>query len=167
MKTCTKCKEQKESSEFYKQGKYLKSHCKPCYNEHQKTYKQSDAGKKSEKKYRQSEARKESQKKYRQSEAGKEHQKKYRESDEGKDVRREYYKTDAYKECKKKYNKTDAYKENRKKYEKEFINTEKYFKQKLNARGFKDNEITPELIELQKLSIVTHRYTQQLNQVKQ
>jgi hypothetical protein len=114
MKTCTKCKEEKELSEFYKDRKSLSSKCKTCHNkyvkEHQKEYKQSDA----RKEYLQSDARKQSQKKG----------------------------------------------------IKKYMNTELYFKLRLNRKGFKENDISPELIELQKLSIVTHRYTQQLNQVK-
>ena len=30
MKKCTKCNETKELDQFYKSGKYYKSHCKPC-----------------------------------------------------------------------------------------------------------------------------------------
>jgi hypothetical protein len=146
MKTCSKCNEKKEYSEFYKQGKYLSSKCKPCIKEYMKEYCKTDAYKE----YLKTDAYK----KYRQSDAFKESQKKY-------------YQSDACKELQKIYHKADAYKENQKKCMKKYMNTELYFKNRLNKKGFKDNEITPELIELQKLSIVTYRYTQQLNQVKQ
>jgi len=192
MRTCTKCKEEKELSEFSKNGKYLSSYCKPCHNEYQKEYRQSDTGKeihkRGQKKYAQSDAGKEYIKKYSQSDAGKEIQKKYQQSDACKESRKKYYQSDAGKETQKKYqqsdvrkkylqsdnfkqsqkiyHKTDAYKEIQKKGVKKYMNTEKYFKKRLNEKGFKENEITPELIELQELSIVTYRYTQQLNQVK-
>jgi|GEM_PF-5224140 len=166
MKTCTKCKDEKQLSEFYKTGKYLASYCKPCHSEFQKKYLQSDSGKETRKKYMQSEARKEYQKRYGQSEARKETRKKYEQSEARKEIKREFHKTDAFKEAKRKYKQSDAGKQKQKKYQKKHIKTEKYFKQKLNAKGFKENDITPELIELQKLSIVTYRYTQELNQVK-
>jgi len=106
MKTCSKCKEEKELSEFYKDRNSLRTNCKPCHNKYVK-----------------------------------EHHKEYRKSDAGK--------------------------ESQKKGVKKYMNTELYFKNRLKNKGFKENEITPELIEFQELSTVTYRYTQQLNQVKQ
>jgi hypothetical protein len=135
MKTCTKCKEEKELSEFRKQGKYLISKCKPCFYEYNKKYNQSDAHKKYQKEYH----------------------KEYRKSDAGKESLKKYQQSDARKENQKKYNN---------KYQKEYHITDRYFKHRLKSKGFKENDISPELIELQKLSIVTYRYTQQLNQVK-
>ena len=38
MKTCTKCKQEKSVSEFYKNGKYLSSYCKKCHNIWNKEY---------------------------------------------------------------------------------------------------------------------------------
>ena len=35
-KICTKCKQEKARSEFYKNGKYWHSYCKPCWNQYQK-----------------------------------------------------------------------------------------------------------------------------------
>jgi len=141
MKTCSKCKEEKELSEFYKNGNYLRPKCKLCSKEYIKKYNKSDACKEAQKKYNKSDAFLKSRKKYNLS--------------------------DAFKNSKKKYKQTDTYKETQKKYLKEYMNTEMYFKTLLNKKGFKENDISPELIELQKLSIVTYRYTQQLNQVKQ
>jgi hypothetical protein len=154
MKTCTKCKEEKEFSEFYKQRKYLTSKCKTCLRE----YRQSDAGKEYMKEYM---------KKYWQTDAGKEAQKRHLKTDARKEYEKKYKQSDACKKRVKEYNKTDARKESKKKGTKKYMNTEKYFKNRLKNKGFKDNEITPELIELQELSTVTYRYTQQLNQVKQ
>jgi hypothetical protein len=38
MKTCNKCKEEKENSEFHKRGKGLRSDCKVCRSKEQKEY---------------------------------------------------------------------------------------------------------------------------------
>lgn len=35
-KSCTHCHLQKETADFYRQGRYLSSACKPCYNARQK-----------------------------------------------------------------------------------------------------------------------------------
>ena len=32
VKTCKTCGEEKSTTEYYKAGKYLQSHCKPCYS---------------------------------------------------------------------------------------------------------------------------------------
>jgi hypothetical protein len=167
MRTCTKCKEEKELSEFNKQRKYLTSKCKHCLRE----YRQSDAGKEYQKqyqkKYHQTDAYKEAQKRHIKTDARKEYEKKYRQTDACKEAQKKHHQSDACKKRVEKYHKTDAYKEAKKRGTKKYMNTEKYFKKRLNGKGFKENDITPELIELQELLIVTYRYTQQLNQVKQ
>jgi hypothetical protein len=166
MKTCTKCKEEKELSDFNKQRKYLTSKCKNCLRE----YRQSDAGKEYMKeymkKYWQTDAGKEAQKRHLKTDARKEYEKKYRQTDAYKEAQKKHRQSDACKKRVEKYHQTDAYKESKKRGVKKYMNNEKYFKNRLNNKGFKDNDITPELIELQKLSVVTYRYTQKLNQVK-
>jgi hypothetical protein len=84
MKTCSKCKETKPLSEFYKHKKRkdgLNCWCKGCVKLHQKEYHKSE--------------------KY------KEYQKEYQKSDKRREYLKEYYKSEKYKE----YQKSEKYKE--------------------------------------------------------
>lgn len=81
-KKCSKCKEIKPFSEFYKDARHKDGHqsqCKICFLEAQKSYRQSEKGRAYQKSY---------QKRYEQSENGKERHKradrKYRQTEKGK-----------------------------------------------------------------------------------
>lgn len=71
MKVCTKCGVEKDESEFYKAGKWLRGDCKSCFYKHIKTYMQ---GHETEKTRYQKTLY---QKKYRTSEKGKNYHKEY------------------------------------------------------------------------------------------
>ena len=83
MKTCTKCKVEKDEAEFLKDKSKkdgLDYRCKSCVRE-----------------YRQSDAYKASQKAYQQTDSYKEYQRAYKQTDSYKASRKEHLQTDAYK----------------------------------------------------------------------
>ena len=99
MKTCPKCKVEKDEAEFSKQTKSkdgLDYRCKLCVRE------------------------------YLQTDAFKAYQKAYKQSDAYKAYLKAYEKTDAYKASQKKYHQTDAYKEYQKAYQKAYRQTDDY-----------------------------------------
>ncbi len=101
MKTCPKCKVEKDEAEFSKQTNRkdgLSYSCKSCMREYQQT----DAYKAHEKAYRQTDDFKAYQKAYQQTDAYKASQKAYRQTDAFKASQKAYKQTDAYKEYKKK-----------------------------------------------------------------
>ena len=110
MKTCTKCKVEKDESEFSKQTSRkdgLDYRCKSCLRE----YRQTDAYKAHEKAYHQTDAFKASIKAYQQTDAFKASQKAYKQTDAVKASKKAYRQTDDFKASLKAYQQTDAYKE--------------------------------------------------------
>lgn len=89
MKICAKCKQEKETSEFYK-SKALKDGLQPICKNCDKAYRQSEKGKGAQKKYRESKKGKTQQKLYRKAGKLKSFEKKRRESEEYKKYHREY-----------------------------------------------------------------------------
>jgi len=139
-KECTKCKEIKPFSEFYKQKgrKFgLASNCKECNNKTGKKYRQTEKGKESSrkgtKKYQQTvkgiEVKKRATKKYRQSEKGIEVRRraseKYEQTDKGKESRRRRSKKYRESENGKKYREVnkERTREYNKKYREELRNS--------------------------------------------
>lgn len=115
-KICTKCKLEKEESEFYgvANSKYrLRSWCKFCTRNVTKVYyyKNRDRYKECRKKYRESDNGKTVRKKYRESDKGKVAIKRYRKSDKCKIYTKKYQESDKYKT----YLKSDKYKTSRRK----------------------------------------------------
>ena len=91
MKTCSKCKKEKDETEFSKQARHkdgLDYRCKSCVRE----YRQTDAYKASQEAYRQSDTYKVSQKAYRQTDVRKEYLKAYQQTDAYREKNREYQK---------------------------------------------------------------------------
>lgn len=106
MKTCTKCKVEKDESEFSKNKNYkdgFEYRCKSCVRE----YRQSDTYKEWQKAYQQTGTYVA----YTQSDARKEHLKAYRQTDAYKESQSVYRQTDAFKELRKVFNQTDTRKE--------------------------------------------------------
>jgi len=125
MKTCTKCKIEKQNTDFYKNSNFkdgLIYYCKKCFSLYQKygkkykEYQQSDKRKEYLKKYYQSDKRKE----YLKSDKRKATIKKYQQSDKYKEYKKEYlkkyYQSDKRKATIKKYQQSDKCKEYQKEY---------------------------------------------------
>lgn len=96
VKTCTKCKTEKNEAEFPKdksQSDGLKYHCKACMRE----YRQTDAYKEYRRAYRQTDVYKKSQEKHQQTDTFKEYQKAYQQRDTFKEYQKTYKQRDTYK----------------------------------------------------------------------
>mgnify|MGYP007044033886 CR=1 FL=1 len=128
-KTCTKCGQEKEITEFYKSkgGKFgVRSDCKLCHKELQKEYKQRPEVKERKKEYDQTPEIKEYQKEYRQRPDVKERQKEYGQTPEYKEYHKEYDQTPERKEYQKEYNQRPDVKERQKEYQKEYQQRPEY-----------------------------------------
>ena len=91
MKTCSKCKVEKDEAEFSKQARHkdgLDYRCRACVSE----YRQTDAYKASQEAYQRSDAYKASQEAYRQTDAYKASEKVRKQTDAFKEKHREYQK---------------------------------------------------------------------------
>ena len=102
MKTCSKCRVEKDEAEFSKKKQNkdgLDSRCKSCVREYQQT-----------------DSYKEYKKAYQQTDAYKEPLRAYRQTDVYKDSRKAYKQTDAYKEYLRAHRQTDAYKVKNREY---------------------------------------------------
>ena len=102
MKTCSKCKLEKDEAEFSKNKSHrdgLDSRCKSCVREYQQT----DAYKEYREAYQQTDTYKEYQKAYSQTDAYRDSQRAYNQTDASKASKRAHQHTDAYKEYKRAY----------------------------------------------------------------
>ena len=121
MKTCTKCGDTKDITEFHRaaaQPDGYRSNCKLCRLQHATDYRNSDAGKKVIADYNNSDAGKKVIADYWNSDAGKKVRDDYNNSDTGKKVRDDYNNSDAGKKVRDDYNNSDARKKARDDYEK-------------------------------------------------
>lgn len=109
-KTCSKCKIEKPTSEFYKHKRKksgLTSQCKDCYKEYAQSERGKEAHRRAVKKYGKSPNGKAKNREYSQSEKAKEAMRKYAQSPEGREVHRR---------ASRKYEQTEKGKANRQRY---------------------------------------------------
>ena len=117
MKTCSKCKVEKDEAEFSKKIRNkdgLDSRCKACWREYWQTDAYKERHRKNMKEYQQTDAHKEYMKAYQQTDAYKDYREAYKEYQ--KSYQKAYRQTDVFKASQKAYRQTDARKASRKAY---------------------------------------------------